>query len=111
MEQGSGLAAFINYQRIKEVSLRKVLGATTSQVFYVLSLDFMKMFLTAMVVAFPIAYFLASAWLGDFAYRITISWIPFALSALVIFTIMFATTVYHILKTSRSNPANTLRNE
>lgn len=106
-----GLAAFINHQRIKEVSLRKVLGATTSQVFYILSLDFMKMLLAAIVIAFPLAYFLSLQWLGDFAYRISLGWVPFSLAALTVFVIMFVTTVYHILQTSKSNPADTLRNE
>lgn len=106
-----GLAAFINYQRIKEVSLRKVLGASLYQIFYILSLEFIKMIGTAVVISFPLAYFLTSKWLDDFAYRISLDWIPFTIAALTICFIMFSTTVYHILKTSRSNPAETLRNE
>src|SRR4030095_9352894 len=77
-----GLSAFSISQRIKEIGIRKVLGASVQSIVAMLSKDFLKLVLIASIIAFPVAWFSMNKWLEDFAYRINISAWVFVLSAL-----------------------------
>ena len=106
-----GLAAYIGHQKEKEAGIRKVLGASTAQVFYSLSREFIRVIIIAVLISVPLGYFFADSWLHDFANRTTIGWIPFAASIACTTLIVFLTTVYQTLKTASVNPAQTIRNE
>ena len=106
-----GLAAYIGHQKEKEAGIRKILGASTAQVFYSLSREFIRVIVISVLISVPIGYFFASSWLNDFANRITVGWIPFVISFMGTTIIVFFTTVYQTLKTASVNPAQTIRNE
>lgn len=106
-----GLAAFTAEQRTKEISVRKVLGASVSSIFLLLSKDFIKLVLLAIVIATPIAYYAMYKWLEDFAYRIDISpWI-FVLAGAIALLIALLTVSFQSIKAASVNPAKSLRNE
>ncbi len=104
-----GLAAYVNHQRSKEVSIRKVLGANVSQVFIVLSREFVKMSLIAFLIAIPFAYFLAGEWLNTFAYRTGVGATAFLIAGLVTVVTVLMTISYETIKSARINPVDTLR--
>lgn len=106
-----GLAAFTAEQRTKEIGIRKVLGASVASVIGLLSKDFLKLVLLAIVIATPLAYWLAGKWLEDFAYRVDRSWWVFALAGAVAVVIAFVTVASQAWRTARSNPVNALRSE
>lgn len=106
-----GLAAYVSVQREKEAAIRKVLGATHGQVFVALSKEFLRVFVMATAVALPLAYLIASSWLGNFAYHVGVGWIPLLKAAVTTFLIISLTTVYQTLRTASANPAQTIRNE
>ena len=81
-----GLSAFMAEQRRKEVGLRKVLGASVSSIFTLLSKDFLLLVILSLVIAFPIAYWIMHGWLQNFDYRTGISWYIFVAAALLAFT-------------------------
>lgn len=104
-----GLAAYVNHQRSKEVSIRKILGANVSQVFYVLSKEFVTMSLIAFVIAVPFAYFLAGQWLDSFAYRIGVGAPAFIAGGIVAIATVLITISYETIRSARINPVDTLR--
>jgi putative ABC transport system permease protein len=104
-----GLAAYVNHQRSKEVSIRKVLGANVAQVFVVLSREFIKMSMIAFVVAIPFSYFLAGEWLNTFAYRTTVGVLAFTVAGVVAVATVLITISYETIRSARVNPVNTLR--
>jgi putative ABC transport system permease protein len=106
-----GLAAFTAEQRTKEVSVRKVLGASVSNVVVLLSKDFVKLVLVAIALAVPLAWYLMHQWLQDFVYRITIGPGVFALAGGIAVGIALLTVSYHAIRTALTNPAKTLRSE
>jgi putative ABC transport system permease protein len=106
-----GLISLLTIQRTKEIGIRKVLGASVTSITTLLSVDFIKLVLIAVVVASPIAWFMMSKYLQDFAYRIDIQWWVFALAATIAILIAFVTVSYQSLKAAMSNPVNSLRNE
>ena len=106
-----GLSAFAITQRIKEIGIRKVLGARVDSIVTLLSGDFLKLVLIAAVIAFPLAWYAMSRWLQDFAYRIPIHWWVFALSAVLAVLVALATVSFHAVKAAVSNPVNSLRAE
>jgi putative ABC transport system permease protein len=106
-----GLISLLTIQRTKEIGIRKVLGASVVSITALLSVDFIKLVLIAIVVATPIAWLTMSKYLQDFAYRIDIQWWVFALAAVVAILIAFATVSYRSLKAAMANPINSLRNE
>lgn len=106
-----GLAIFSTKQRVREVGIRKVLGATVPGIVRLISWDFLKLVIFSVFIASPLAYYIMSKWLQDFVYRITIQWWVFALSALLAMLIAFITVGYQSVKAAMANPVKSLRNE
>ncbi len=106
-----GLSAFTISQRVKEVGVRKVLGANVTQIVTELSKDFLKLVVIASLIALPIAWYTMNQWLLDFAFRINIQWWVLATAALVAIIIAFATVSYQSLKAALANPVKSLRSE
>lgn len=106
-----GLAAFTAEQRTKEIGIRKVLGASVTGITKLLSKDFMKLVLLALVVAFPLAFWFAEKWLQEFAYRIQLSWQLFFIAGIMAVAIAFVTVSFQAVRAALSNPINSLRNE
>jgi putative ABC transport system permease protein len=106
-----GLAAYINHQRIKEISIRKVLGANTKQIFAILGKEFLQMAAIAFLLGIPLAYILGNSWLDSFAYKIAMGVLPFILGGLVILVTVVATVSYETIKAAMVNPADKLRSE
>lgn len=106
-----GLATFTAEQRTKEIGIRKVLGASVASVVTLLSKDFLKLVMVAIVIATPIAYYCMDKWLQDFAYRIEISWWIFALAGALAIVIAFLTVGYQAIKAALMNPIKSLKTE
>jgi putative ABC transport system permease protein len=106
-----GLAMFTAEQRIKEIGIRKVLGASVASLFSLLSAEFLLLVIIAMVIATPIAWYGMSAWLQGFAYRTTIQWWMFALSGGLIIMIAIFTISFQAIKAALVNPIKSLRSE
>lgn len=106
-----GLATFTAEQRIKEIGVRKVLGANIAQIIGLLSKDFLKLVLIACVFAFPIAWYAMHKWLQGFAYKIEISWWIFALAACLSMLTAFLTVGYQSVKAALMNPVKSLKTE
>ena len=106
-----GLAAFTAQQKIKEIGIRKVLGATEKGVVFLLSRDFVKLVMLSFVIAAPLAYFLMNSWLKAFAERTTISAWVFILAAGLSLFIAVITVSYQSLKAAFANPIKSLRYE
>jgi putative ABC transport system permease protein len=105
------LSAFMAEQRNKEISIRKVLGASVGGITAMLSKDFLKLVVVAIVIASPIAWWAMTKWLQDFAYRITISWWLIAIAALAAIIIALITISFQSVKAALANPAKSLRSE
>ena len=106
-----GLAAYINHLRAKEVSIRKVLGASMTQVFGTLSKEFVNMALISFLFAVPVAMIFATKWLNTFAYKIRLGPMPFLVGGIVILITVLVTVSYETIKAARINPVEKLRNE
>ena len=106
-----GLASFTAEQRKKEVGIRKVLGASVTNITALLSKDFLKLVTIGILVASPLSYYLGKRWLEDFAYRINISWWMFVLVGLFALLIAFATVSFQAIKAAVANPVRSLRSE
>ena len=97
--------------RAKEIGIRKILGANLSGIAALLSVDFLKLVLLAIIIASPIAWWSMHKWLETFAYRIAIQWWMFAGAALLAVIVATLTVSYHAIKAGVSNPVNSLRND
>ncbi|MCE7992007.1 MAG: FtsX-like permease family protein [Roseivirga sp.] len=106
-----GLSAFTAEQKTKEIGVRKVLGASISGIVVLLSRQFTKLIIVAMVLASPLAYFMMDTWLNDFAYRVDINWFWFLVSAIAALAIALLTVTFQSVKAAMINPANSLRCE
>ncbi len=106
-----GLAAFAAEQKVKEIGIRKVLGASVKSIVSLLSVDFIKMVVIASVIAFPVAWWAMNKWLQDFAYRINLSWWIFVLAAGIALTIAIITVSVQAIKAAVANPVKSLRSE
>lgn len=109
-----GLFALVHFalqKRMKEMSVRKVLGANIRSLIMLLSKDYLKLLLIAMALAAPLSYWGMSGWLNEFVYRTSVSWWIFALALLVCLAITAITALTQINKTARRNPAEILRQE
>lgn len=106
-----GLATFSAEQRTKEIGIRKVLGATASNLVFLISKDFIKLVLIAIILASPLAWWIMNHWLQDFAYRTSISWTVFAISAFFACLIAFLTVSSQAIRAALMNPVKSLRTE
>jgi putative ABC transport system permease protein len=106
-----GLAAFTVQTRKKEVGIRKILGATEGNIIHLLSADFTKLVLIAIIIAIPISYFVASKWLESFTYRIDLEWWFFAAAGFAALLMTWFTIGFQTLKAARVNPTKYLQNE
>ena len=106
-----GLSAFSITQRTKEIGVRKVLGASVSNIVSLLSMDFIKLVLVSAVIAFPIAWYAMHTWLQDFAYRIAINWWIFVIAGITALLIALLTVSFQAVKAAVANPVKSLRTE
>jgi len=106
-----GLAAYAAEQRTKEIGIRKVLGASMSGIVGMLSRDFIKLVIIAIVIASPLAWYAMNYWLQDFAYRINIQWWIIALAGTAAILIAFVTISFQSIKAALTNPVKSLRSE
>ncbi|MEJ7678066.1 MAG: FtsX-like permease family protein [Segetibacter sp.] len=106
-----GLASYSTIQRTKEIGVRKVLGASVSNIVNLLSIDFLKLVLIAFAIAAPVAWFSMNKWLQDFAYRIDLNWWIFATAGMAAIIIAFGTISYQAIKAAIANPVKSLRSE
>ena len=106
-----GLAAFSAEQRIKEIGVRKVLGASVGSIVSLLSKDFLKLVGIAIIIASPVAWWAMNKWLQDFAYRTDIGWQVFLLTAAIALCIALLTVSFQAIRAAVTNPVKSLRTE
>jgi len=106
-----GLSAFMAERRTKEIGVRKVLGASVSNVVVLLSKDFLRLTLIAIVIAFPVAWYFMNKWLEDFAYRINITWTIFLIAGFGTLIITLVTISFQAIGAAVANPVKSLRTE
>jgi putative ABC transport system permease protein len=106
-----GLVTYAAEQRVKEIGIRKVLGASVTQITGMLSADFLKLVFFACMIAFPVSWWLADKWLQSFAYRVTMHWWVFAAAALIALIIALVTLSFQAIKAALANPVKNLRTE
>jgi len=106
-----GLATYTAQVRVKEIGIRKVLGATVVNITTMLSKDFLMLVVISLIIASPVAWFAMSKWLEDYAYRINIQWWVFAVAGITAITIAFITMSFQAIKAALANPVKSLRSE
>ncbi len=106
-----GLVTFTAQQRTKEIGIRKILGSSLSGLMILLSKDFLKLVVIATLIALPIAWWAMERWLQGFAYRVSISWMEFALTCVIAIVIAFVTVSVQVIKAALANPVDSLRSE
>ncbi|MBN8578734.1 MAG: ABC transporter permease [Cytophagales bacterium] len=106
-----GLATYVTEQRTKEIGIRKVLGASVAGITTLLSKDFLKIVLIAIVIATPVAYYLTYQWLQGFVYRISLQWWVFVGAGLIALGIALFTISFQAIKAALANPVKSLRSE
>ena len=106
-----GLASFTAKQRVKEIGIRKVLGASVANITKLISTDFLKLVIIAAIIAFPVAWYAMHQWLQDYAYRINISWGVFIIAGIIALMIALLTVSFQAIKAAIANPVKSLRTE
>jgi putative ABC transport system permease protein len=106
-----GLASYSTIQRTREIGVRKVLGASVSNIISLLSIEFLKLVLIAFIIATPIAWFFMNKWLRDFAYRTNLAWWMFVFAGVAAVVIAFGTISFQAIKAAIANPVKSLRTE
>lgn len=106
-----GLASFVAEQRTKEIGVRKVLGASISQLWLLLSKDFITLVVIALMIASPLAYYIMGQWLQKFSYRSSVGWDVFAIACFGAISITLITVSFQAIKAATSNPVKSLRTE
>ena len=106
-----GLSVLSAEKRAKEVGIRKVLGASIQGVVTILSKDFLLLVLIALIISIPVSWYVASKWLENYPYRITLSWELFASASLLVILIALLTVSFQAIKAAIANPVKSLRTE
>jgi putative ABC transport system permease protein len=106
-----GLSSFMAEQRTREIGIRKILGASVRNIILMLSRDFLKLVVLALVISMPIGWIVINRWLDKFAYRIELTWWIFALTTLVAIGVTILTISYQSIRAALANPVNSLRQE
>ncbi len=106
-----GLASFSAEQRTKEIGIRKTIGASVSNIVFLLSKEFIKWVLIANVIAWPISYILLNNWLQNYAYRVSIAWWVFLIATILTIIIAIITVGFQSIKAAIANPVNSLKYE
>jgi putative ABC transport system permease protein len=106
-----GLSVFSVERRVKEIGIRKVLGATLLSITRLLASDFLKLVLVAVIISTPIAWYAVSKWLQQYAYRTDVSWWIFGLAGVTVLFVAFATVSVQSIRTAAANPVKSLRTE
>jgi len=106
-----GLTAYAAEQRTREIGIRKVLGASVGGIIRLLSRDFLRLVVVAMLIAFPLSWFVMGRWLQDFAYRISIGWEIFVVAAVLAIGIALLTVSFQAVRAALANPVRSLRSE
>jgi putative ABC transport system permease protein len=106
-----GLATYMAENRIKEIGVRKVLGASVTNITALLSKDFLKLVIISFLIASPIAWYFMNEWLQTYTYRVHVEWWIFALTALISIMIAIITVSFQAIKAAIANPAKSLRTE
>lgn len=106
-----GLATYMAENRIKEIGVRKVLGASVGGITTLLSKDFLKLVMISFVIASPVAWWMMHKWLEDYPYRVAIQWQVFAFAGFLSFLISVITVSYQAIKAALANPVKSLRTE
>jgi len=106
-----GLAAFMIRQRVKEIGIRKVLGASSVSITAMLCREFLKLIVIASIISFPLTWFAMSKWLQDFAYRTSIHWWVFLLAGIMALLVAAITISFQSIKAALANPVKSLRSE
>ena len=106
-----GLSVLSAEKRTKEIGIRKVLGASVNHVVTILSKDFVKLVVIALIIAIPTAWIAANKWLQNYPYRITLSWWLFASAGILVILIALLTVSFQAIKAAIANPVKSLRTE
>jgi putative ABC transport system permease protein len=106
-----GLASFTAEQRNKEISIRKVVGASVPALVFLVSKEFVILVLISIAIGLPISYLFMEQWLQNFAYAMDMKWITFAMAGVVALVITFTTVSYHTVRAAIANPVDSLREE
>lgn len=106
-----GLITYAAEQRAKEIGIRKVMGASVGGIVALLSKDFLKLVMIAILIATPLSWYLMNRWLQDFTYRTNIGWVVFLIAAIVAITITLATISIRVIKAAVANPVHSLKAE
>ncbi|HWV30167.1 MAG TPA: ABC transporter permease [Dyadobacter sp.] len=106
-----GLAAYMAENRVKEIGVRKVLGASVMSIAALLSGEFMALVIISIAIAVPVAWYVMNLWLNDFEYRIGIQWWTFAVSGILAIVVSLATVSYQAIRAALLNPVKSLRSE
>ena len=106
-----GLAAYSTLQRKREIGIRKVIGSSVFGIVNLISKEFLKLIAVAFLIAAPIAWFVMSTWLNDFAYHISIEWWVFAMAGMATVVVAMLTVSFHAIKAAVANPVKSLRTE
>lgn len=106
-----GLASLVMQNRTKEISIRKVLGATEQSLLVLLSKEYVYLVAISLILSIPVTWYLMSQWLQSFEYRISVGWTPFAAAGLISLSIALFTISYQTIKTASAQPADTFKYE
>jgi putative ABC transport system permease protein len=106
-----GLATFTAAQRVKEIGIRKVMGASINQIIILLSKDFLWLVIIAFAIAAPVSWYIMEKWLADFAYRTPLTWPVFVITGSIVLALAFLTMSFQTIKAALGNPVNSLRSE
>lgn len=106
-----GLATYTAQVKTKEIGIRKVLGASVGGIVQLISKDFLKLVIIAIIIATPIAGWAMNKWLQGFAYRVNVSWWVFALAGMLALLIALITVSFQAIKAAIANPVKSLRSE